>query len=556
MKTMIDSISSFSWQMNKNFYSFKIWKTISDIQLFLSVVHGQTGQYIPASRVGQTSVSSGDKIYYIGGVYISAGGPEKTWVDLKGQGVKIPLLAWHTANTGGINQDLIFIIGGDRLFNDNILVYQFDTKTNVISIPIIQGITPSRRSDVNSVSFGGKIYLFSGYSTDNSNTLVNSFDILNTLTLNWEVGSLVNAPLPRYKYTATLVNNVIYYIGGLQKNGLGQDYSPMSDIYQYDIVGDAWSLKTATTTGIMPGFRSDHSAVLIDGKICIFGGTVKTANMLYAMPPVVPIAMLDTSTLTWSTPPLKDPNVPKLAYHSATLIDKIMLLAFGNNTDVPGGIFNNRFYLFDLGDPNFPWYTLTAQELVTVANSNTPKTPNTPNAPNASIPPFNIPTTPTTKSTASDTKQQQPSSNNMLVFGLSIGLGVIGLGTVVAFLFLYRRMKKNQTERGEIDYSGGPDTPEVILQIPSSVDKNNPTYQPTNQFESVTPTPPYFINSNSQRTYSPTPTLTQSQRYSLSQEFSTLPLPQQGRFSNYSLGSGTLSYFSGSENPPPPPPKD
>ncbi|RIA95404.1 hypothetical protein C1645_734026 [Glomus cerebriforme] len=516
--------------------------------------------------MGQAAVLSGGKIYYIGGIYLQGGidltasdffylgGPEKTWVDLKGQGVKIPLLASHTANIGGVNQDLIFIIGGLQLIPNDVLVYQFDTKTNAISTPVIQGITPSRRSGVNSVSFGGKIYLFSGRTTDNSDTLVNSFDILNTLTLNWEVGSLVNAPLPRYKYTATLVNNVIYYIGGLQKNGLGQDYSPMSDIYQYDIVGDAWSLKIATTTGIMPGLRSDHSAVLIDGKICIFGGTFKTVNMLYAMPPVVSIAMLDTSTLIWSIPPLKDPNVPKLAFHSATLIDKIMLLAFGNNTDVPGGIFNNKFYLFDLGDPNFPWYTLTAQELVTLANSNTP---NTPNAPNASIPPFNIPTTPSTKSTASDTKQQQPSSNNMLVIGLSTGLGVIGLGTVVAFLFLYRRMKKNQTGGGEIDYSGGPGTSGVILQIPSSVDKNNPTYQPINQSESMTPTTPHFVNSNLHQNYSPTPTLIQSQGYSPGQEFSTLPIPQQGRFSNYSPGSETLPYFPGSENPlpPPPPPK-
>jgi hypothetical protein len=48
--------------------------------------------------------------------------------------------------------------------------------------------------------------------------------------MRWEVGSLLNAPLPRVGYTATLVNGVIYYIGGLQLTESGKDYVSMSDV--------------------------------------------------------------------------------------------------------------------------------------------------------------------------------------------------------------------------------------------------------------------------------------------------------------------------------------
>ena len=57
---------------------------------------------------------------------------------------------------------------------------------------------------MNSVSYKGKIYVFSGVNNDR--TIYNGFDVLDTINLSWEVGTLVGAPVPRYGYTATLVN--------------------------------------------------------------------------------------------------------------------------------------------------------------------------------------------------------------------------------------------------------------------------------------------------------------------------------------------------------------
>ena len=45
------------------------------------------------------------------------------------------------------------------------------------------------------------------------------------------VGSLEGAPAPRYGYTATLVGDIIYYIGGAEQNGAtGQIFSPMENV--------------------------------------------------------------------------------------------------------------------------------------------------------------------------------------------------------------------------------------------------------------------------------------------------------------------------------------
>lgn len=75
--------------------------------------------------------------------------------------------------------------------------------------------------------------------------------------------------------------------------------------------------------------RSGHSATLIGDKICVYGGRRFVKGVPDVVSPINPIALLDTTTLTWSVPLLEDPNIPKLVYHSATLIDKLMLIAFG-----------------------------------------------------------------------------------------------------------------------------------------------------------------------------------------------------------------------------------
>src|SRR2546421_487336 len=74
----------------------------------------------------------------------------------------------------------------------------------------------------------GKIYTFGG--TNDGKTFYNNLDILDTINLSWGIGSLENAPLPGCGYTATLVGEIIYYIGGMQTIPTGQDNVPMENV--------------------------------------------------------------------------------------------------------------------------------------------------------------------------------------------------------------------------------------------------------------------------------------------------------------------------------------
>ncbi|RIA79774.1 hypothetical protein C1645_745697 [Glomus cerebriforme] len=471
------------------------------IQLFLFINRDVYGQFNPGPRAGHSANFIGNKIYYIGGFDFGKTNSAKsdvfdfdyqkeTWEDLKNQVVNLPRKTEHTASIGGTNKDLIFIIGG--IEDDVNLVYQFDTKTNAISVPMIQGKTPPKRAFTSSVSYEGKIYIFGG--NNNNDIFFNTLDILDTINLRWNFGSFTNIPLPRNKHTATLVDRVIYYIGGELENG---NFVPMDDIYQYDIVLDSWSFKSATLApGGVPGPRYGHSAVLVKDKICIFGGRSFGS-------PKESIAMLDTTNLTWTIPQFvnpKLPNLPNLVYHTSTLLeDKYMFVAFGNDTNIPEDAFqlNNNFYIFDFGE--FKWYNLTVEETANLTNIIKP-------------------------SNTSETKGQ-----SALVIGLSVGLALVGLAAIIALSVFYKR-KKNQTgkEFGRQDDPGAsdgqlpPSQRSTIYHIPTT-----PQYQEY----SILQIPPDRFSSHSS-IYTPG-----SESYP------------------YSPGSESYPYSPGSETPPPPPPK-
>ncbi|CAB4415148.1 unnamed protein product [Rhizophagus irregularis] len=486
------------------------------IQLFLLIPLFVNGQFIPGPRSGHTATLIGDKIYFIGGSNFSNtnqeaesdvfyyDGNKLAWVEVNsqvnGQDADIPPKHGHTANVGGRNQDLIFIIGGDRFS----IVYQLDTKTNKIITPIILGALPIRDSlsFMSSVIYEGKIYLFGGGYMDIKTDITTLYDyhyIFNTINLNWEVGNIVGAPPPRYKHTATLVNEIIYYIGGIQVNNSIISYPPMSDIYRYSTKSNTWSSAVARLApGNTPGPRFGHSAVLVEGKICIFGGSIDNLS------PKESIAMLDTSTLEWSIPSFKNPRrpnmptLPNLIYHTATLVDKRMLVAFGNDTD------KSVDALFS--------------------------------------------------SSSAGISSNKPLTIALLSVGIILGVAIVG--TVI---FVYYRRKKNQSKNDvgyPADYVSYPADDSNIsydkfsFSQRSTLYSSQPSmqYQSTNQHQQFTPEQRISNNNN----------LTQPQGY-IGQEYSILRIPSDGdRLSNHSFnyrpGNGIGAYSQRSEAPLPPPP--
>ncbi|RIA79221.1 hypothetical protein C1645_841232 [Glomus cerebriforme] len=448
-----------------------------------TVVYGQN--YIPEPLIGNAAVfvESELKIYYIGGInfnydsndleflksdffYFNCDPHSKEtfakWTDLKSQGVNFPLSVFHIADIGGVNQDSIFIVGGVRVKNPND-TYRFNIKTNELSIPVIQGKAPPMRARMNSVSYKGKIYIFGGLTGFGSNiTFYNNFDILDTVNLIWQIGSTVNSPVTRSEYTATLVDEVIYYIGGRTQQYI---FSPMTEIFQYDIVRDTWSLKTATfaNTNITPGPRAGHSAVLYDTKIFVYGGAYFNNDTLYKLPPNETFVMLDTTTLVWAIPSINDTtDVPKLAYHTATLLYDIMIVAFGNHTDLPDSEdkSNNLTYIFDLSNRSH-WFVLPTTIITTPPNTT-----------------VKLPTTADAK-----TPQYLSSSNKMVIVGVIVGLVAV-IGMILVILASRRRIKAER----EFNH---PDCQVQISSIDcSSVRQQHASQQLQQQNISRTSTPP------------------------------------------------------------------
>ncbi|RIA84955.1 hypothetical protein C1645_741948 [Glomus cerebriforme] len=421
----------------------------------LNVVFGQ--QFNPGPLFGHAAVyvEPRNNIYYIGG-YNYNNPPEDSnisntsseffyldlqinsanfskFIDLKSQGVNLPLSVHHNAEVGGVNQDSIFIIEGLILDEiNNSTLYKFDTNTNELSVPVIQGNAPPIRKGMRSVSYEGKIYLFGGQTGSGTDLILFSrFDIFDTINLNWQVGSLVNSPVTRTLYTATLVKGVIYYIGGRKQRN---NFSPITEIYQYDIVRNTWSLKTATTasTENMPGSRAGHSAILVDDKIYVYGGFFSSNDTSYDLPAKETLAILDSTTLVWSIPSLQNPNIPNLAYHTATIVNTLMIISFGNRTDLPNQIdqTNSLSYEFFLEDPqNILWYPMTSDN---ITDSQIPSSflPD----PNAKLDP-----------------QRPSSSGKMVLVFTSIGSVVVVLTIFVAISLAYRRTKRNKIRTDPFD---------------------------------------------------------------------------------------------------------
>ncbi|RIA84962.1 hypothetical protein C1645_831538 [Glomus cerebriforme] len=403
--------------------------------------------YIPGPRTGHASVYVGGIIYYMGGYsneselsstiaanteseffYVDTRSNPLLWVDLKNQGVNLPFTIFPTASIGGVNQDSIFIIGGQHLNETNTnYLYRFDTETNELSVPIVKGKAPPTREGMNSVSYKGKIYIFGGHMGSGYNIILfNNFDILDTINLIWQVGSLINSPVTRTGYTATLVNGVIYYIGGRTQQ---YTFSPMTEIFQYDILGNTWSLKKATATDIttIPGARVGHSAVLFGGKIFVYGGMYFNSDTSYNLPSKGTIVILDTTDLVWSQ---RDTDAPKLAFHTATLLNKFMIISFGSILELPnnGNSNNELIYGFDLEDPDLKWYLLPSSNTTTTTTLPT-KSP---------------------VATSFNTETNQPSSpSRMVIVGASISIVAAVLTICVICSSVYRRMKRNKLKTVE-----------------------------------------------------------------------------------------------------------
>ncbi|CAG8668602.1 21406_t:CDS:2 [Dentiscutata erythropus] len=286
--------------------------------------------FTPTNTVwGHNAALVGSKIYYTGGVipngtiwkdvkdfgntpnqyatqskefyYLDVSVPFKineaitSWVDLSSVSI-IPSHSWSAFSLCGSENSTLVMFGGDfgKTTPAN-LVFTYNAKTLQWSNPVTPGQPPNKHTRSVCDFKTGKMYMFSG----TLNTVNASMDIFDTKSLAWGVG---------------------IYIGGVDSHG---------PIPLYNINDNTWS--SMTTTGYLPTPRGHHSSVLTkDGRIIVYGGYIYRGTLV---PVTDDLVVLDTegSVFTWSKANVSTLSPPSRCYHSATMVDHYMIVAFGRN---------------------------------------------------------------------------------------------------------------------------------------------------------------------------------------------------------------------------------
>ncbi|KAF0539797.1 galactose oxidase [Gigaspora margarita] len=193
-------------------------------------------------------------------------------------------------------------------------------------------------------------------------TIFDDLFTFDTNLLEWKNLSLPNHPSKRSHVTATLIpDGRIIYIGGVTQSNSGDNGTRllMTEIYVFDTIQLTWSLKTANSpnsVNIDP--RVGHTAVLAPDNhtIVIFGGMQDGFAQITAYPVFI---LLDVKSepFQYLAPTPSGSAPPPLAFHTATLYQKYMIVAFGNITNDFGPSNNTSAYVYLMDLSNYTWVT-------------------------------------------------------------------------------------------------------------------------------------------------------------------------------------------------------
>ncbi|PKC65483.1 hypothetical protein RhiirA1_514480 [Rhizophagus irregularis] len=479
--------------MSKNFLvNFIIWMLLQ----ILIEVNSQMVSFKPIGYYHHTATLIDDKLYILGGrlenhetsskdfFYLDVSVPfntqELSWQDLSNINM-VPPHDSATSVKGGANNNTLFLYGGHTTDQNMALVYTFDSQSIVWNIPKITGINTTRKRGLKGiVDYNGKFYLWSGERDVNGVYVINDMLILDTLNLNCEKGSLVNAPIPRSEFSATLLpNNKIIYIGGANSDGFFNGTTlnlesgtalTLSEVYIYDTASDSWNTKI--TSGKIPSNRGGFSTILgLDGqRVIIYGGYFDNPGYLDTT-----LYVLDLTNFNWYVPKISG-KIPKpRVFHEANLIGKYMVVSFGYGYDRK---VESDILLLDISNNDEYVWTTTFDPSATINI---------------------IPSSPTSSPSSSQLFNNSSNNSNINIVGAIVGSllsGIIFLTVGCFFLYKWNKNKQNKKiiygndnnysnyrqEEKEIpterDYEQAINNEQNIIQI----NDNATNYEPTNDF--------------------------------------------------------------------------
>lgn len=230
----------------------------------------------------------------------------------------------------------LFVFGGyhrgsDSYYNDTWLL---NTEKQLWSELETTGTLPTPRCGFSSCAIDNYIFVFGGrgmaakknFWQRNLVEYYNDFYVYNTITQVWTKHEPRGiGPSPRALATLTAVNRKLYLFGGAMCNEFdSDDTSGFCDLYELDVDTMTWN--EVETKGLPPLPSYGHTATHVgDGKILLHGGKGFEITNGFSQ--------FDTKTKTWTAYRYAGNILPKRWAHSATLIDRTLVLLGGRSVD-------------------------------------------------------------------------------------------------------------------------------------------------------------------------------------------------------------------------------
>lgn len=183
-----------------------------------------------------------------------------TWLQVPSQGIAYSKRTGHSAV---VHANSLYVFAGTDEVRRNNDLYRYDLNTKMWSQVQAYGDLPKPRSGAKGAAYNGGLYFFGGY-TKKDGEYFNDFYRFNVGTMEWQRLIAGNTPAPRADHSLVLFESALYLFGGFDGK------TKFSDVHTYSLTSGTW--EEILATGMLPMPRFGHSAVVHGRAMYVFGG--------------------------------------------------------------------------------------------------------------------------------------------------------------------------------------------------------------------------------------------------------------------------------------------
>eukprot|EP00347_Sterkiella_histriomuscorum_P011091 403373787 len=239
-------------------------------------------------------------------------------------GKKMYIYGGHDIKEGSLGSLWMLDIGKLSEQSNSEFPEQSDKRASWTKVEFHGKESPGLIAHHTSVVFGEKMYTFGGSSTSNMKDQSHSFYSLDLKTYKWDqINARGDLPITRDDHSAVIYEGSMVIFGGFSTNG-----ERSNDIYRYYFKDNKWEKVSALGLDA-PEPRAGHSSLIFGDSMVIFGGRDVESNKLND------IWVFNFTTYQWESINITDDELKPLARsgHTACLY-KDMMLIFGGVHEV------------------------------------------------------------------------------------------------------------------------------------------------------------------------------------------------------------------------------